>query len=280
VKAKRSLGQNFLVDRNYRERIVRAASPVAGETIIEIGPGQGALTGDLLKTGAQIVAVELDRELAAHLRDQFTGFDNLNLIESDALKVDYCLSIRPQSHARVIANLPYYISTPIIERLINARACITEMILMLQREVVDRLVAQPGSKDYGYFSVFTQFYCEVSRLFHVPPSAFRPSPKVYSSVVRLKVREKPAVEVSSPDYFITVAQVIFAQRRKTLLNNLKAGAARLGLEKMTNYDAIATRSGIDLRRRGETLSMTEIAKLATALGAPGSAWERRSLTGA
>jgi 16S rRNA (adenine1518-N6/adenine1519-N6)-dimethyltransferase len=268
VKAKRSLGQNFLVDRSYRERIVRAANPVAGETIIEIGPGQGALTGDLLKTEAQILAVELDRELAEDLRKEFAGFDNFTLIESDALKVDYCSSIRPQSHARVVANLPYYISTPIIERLINARACITEMILMLQREVVDRLVAQPGGKDYGYFSIFTQFYCEVTRLFHVPPSAFRPSPKVYSSVVRLNVRKSPAVEVSSPDYFITVAQVIFAQRRKTLLNNLRAGAARLGLEKMSNFDAIEKSSGIDLGRRGETLTMNEIANLAMALGAP------------
>ncbi len=265
MKAKRSLGQNFLVDRNYLDRIVAAARPVAGETIIEIGPGHGALTADLLKSGARTVAIELDRELTSYLKERFGDSDNFTLIESDALKVDFCLSIKPQSQARVVANLPYYISTPIIERLISARGCITEMVLMLQREVVDRLVAEPGGKDYGYFSVFTQFYCEVSRLFHVPPSAFRPSPKVYSSVVRLKVREAPAVEVTSEDYFITTAKVIFSQRRKTLLNNLKAGAARLGLEQIKNFDAIEKESGIDLRRRGETLSIAEIAKLADAL---------------
>ena len=184
MKAKRTLGQNFLVKSHYAEQIIASVRPQTGETIIEIGPGQGALTELLVASGARIVAVELDRELIAMLKRSFASAVNFNLIEADALKVNFCDAIAPASTARVVANLPYNISTPILQRLIEHRRCLREMTLMLQREVVERIVAEPGGKERGYLSVLVQLYCEAEHLFDVPPSAFRPIPKVVSSVVR------------------------------------------------------------------------------------------------
>lgn len=146
MRAKRSLGQNFLVGSHYPRRIVDSVAPRAGETIVEIGPGRGALTGLLLESGARLIAVELDPELIPSLSRMFSGFENFRLVEADALKIDYCEMIAPDATARVVANLPYYISTPILRRLIEHRRCLSEMTLMLQREVVERIMAAPGGK--------------------------------------------------------------------------------------------------------------------------------------
>jgi len=262
MRAKRSLGQNFLVDHHYTQRIVDAVSPRAGETIIEIGPGQGALTGLLVESGAQVVAIELDRELIPHLAARFAGRDNLRLIEADALTVDFCRQIAPATSARVVANLPYYISTPILQRLIEQRECIREMTVMLQREVVERITARPGGKEYGYLSVLVQFFCEAERLFDVPPGAFRPAPKVYSSVMRLRVRSQPAASVRDQELFLEVVKSLFAQRRKTILNNLRAARGRLGLRSEEQILRALTASALEPRRRAETLSIHEIAQLA------------------
>src|SRR5262249_21260544 len=153
-----------------------SVAPQSGETIVEIGPGHGALTGLLLESGARVIAIELDPELIPGLSSMFSGLENFRLIEADALKVDYCELIYPDASARVVANLPYYISTPIVQRLIEHRHCLSEMTLMLQREVVERITANPGGKEYGVLTVFAQFYCEVEKLFDVPPGAFRPAP--------------------------------------------------------------------------------------------------------
>jgi len=268
MRAKRSLGQNFLVGSHYPRRIVDSVAPRTGETIIEIGPGHGALTGPLLESGARVIAIELDPELIPRLSQMFSGRDNFRLIRADALKADYCELIAPDAAARVVANLPYYISTPILQRLIEYRRCLREMTLMLQREVVERITAGPGGKEYGFLSVLAQFYCQVEKLFDVPPGAFRPSPKVYSSVIRLRARERAAAPVYDEALMIELTKALFAQRRKTILNNLRAGWNRLGLPGQSAIDDLLSSCKLDPKRRAEDLSIEEIARLADAIKAP------------
>ncbi len=265
MRAKRSLGQNFLVGSHYPRRIVDSVAPRAGETIVEIGPGRGALTGLLLESGARLIAVELDPELIPGLSRMFSGFENFRLVEADALKIDYCEMIAPDATARVVANLPYYISTPILRRLIEHRRCLSEMTLMLQREVVERITAAPGGKEYGFLSVLAQFYCEVEKLFDVPPGAFRPSPKVYSSVLKLRSRAKTAAAVNDEALMIELTRTLFAQRRKTIINNLRAGLRRLNLSDESRIAALLSSCGLDPKRRAESLSIEEIARLANAI---------------
>lgn len=264
MRAKRSLGQNFLVGSHYPRRIVDSVAPQAGETIIEIGPGQGALTGLLVETGARVIAIELDPDLIPHLSQSFSDCEHFRLVEADALRVDYCELIAPDASARVVANLPYYISTPIMQRLIEHRRCLSEMTLMLQREVVERITASPGGKEYGFLSVLAQFYCEVEKLFDVPPGAFRPAPKVYSSALRLRARARTAA-VKDEVLLIELTKVLFAQRRKTILNNLRAGWGKLGLADASGIFGPLSASGLDPKRRAETLSIEEIARLADAI---------------
>ena len=265
VRSKRSLGQNFLVGSHYPRRIVDLVSPQADETIVEIGPGKGALTKLLVESGARVIAVELDRELTEPLTELFAGSSNFHLIEADALELDFCQVIAPASSARVVANLPYYISTPILQRLVEQRNCLREMTVMLQREVVDRIVAGPGGKEYGYLSVFVQLYCEAKRLFDVPPGAFRPAPKVHSSVVRLRPRSQLQVLIDDEVQFIQLVKTLFAQRRKTILNNLRAGQTGLGLKDPSQILTALEESLIDPQRRAETLSIAELARLSSAI---------------
>jgi 16S rRNA (adenine1518-N6/adenine1519-N6)-dimethyltransferase len=164
-----------------------------------------------------------------------------------------------------VANLPYYISTPILQRLIEQRRCLREMTLMLQREVVERVVAAPGGKEYGYLSVLAQFYCEVEKLFDVPPGAFRPAPKIWSSVIRLRARDRAPAAVDDESLFIELTKVLFAQRRKTILNNMRAGWNRLGLADGSQISQLLSSSNLDPQRRAETLSIEEIARLANAI---------------
>ncbi len=265
MRAKRSLGQNFLVGSHYPQRIIHSVNPHPNETIIEIGPGHGALTKLLVESGVTLIAIEFDSELIPPLQERFGQDAKFRLIEADALAVEFRDLIEPVAHARVVANLPYYISTPILQRLIEQRRCISEMTLMLQREVAERVVAEPGGKEYGFLSVLAQFYCETAKLFDVPPGAFRPAPKVWSSVVRLRVREQPAASVEDEALFIELTKVLFAQRRKTILNNLRAGKKRIGLSPEVQIAVLLERLGLDPQRRAETLSVVEIAGLADAV---------------
>ena len=267
MKAKRSLGQNFLVDAHYQQRILNAVQPRAGETLIEIGPGHGALTEGLVNSGASVLAVELDQELIPVLQHQFAAHENFRLLAADALKVDFCAEIAPATAARVVANLPYNVSTPIIQHMLVQRNCLRELTVMLQREVVERMTATPGGKEYGVLSVLVQFYCDAVHLFDVPPGAFRPIPKVWSSVVRLTVHETPVVTVQDETLFIELVKVLFAQRRKTIYNNLRAGRVRLGLADEAAIEAVLMAAQLDPRRRGETLTLTEIAALADQVSA-------------
>jgi 16S rRNA (adenine1518-N6/adenine1519-N6)-dimethyltransferase len=264
---KRRLGQNFLVDRNVVERIITAVAPRADETIIEIGPGSGALTARLLEKTGRLVAVEFDRDLVPSLRQKFGGAANLHLIEADALTTDFCAAIEPAQTARVVANLPYNIATAVLQRLIDQRSCITEMTLMLQREVVDRITAAAGTSERGYLSVLVEAYCEAEQLFDVAPQAFRPVPKVWSTVVSLRVRPKIAAEVKDEALLWQVVSAGFAQRRKTILNNLRDAPAPIQelLKKRGGASIVLCDACIPPLRRAETFTLEEWALLVDAI---------------
>jgi 16S rRNA (adenine1518-N6/adenine1519-N6)-dimethyltransferase len=258
-RAKKSLGQNFLADARVAERIVEALGPRESETIIEIGPGYGALTSRLLEKAGRLVAVELDFNLAQTLREQFADKSNFHLLEADALAIDFCALIAPEQSARVVANLPYNISTAILQRLIRQRACISEMILMLQREVVERITAPPATGERGYLSVLVEAYCEREALFGVAPQAFRPVPKVWSTVVRLTMRPRPAVEVEDEDLLWRLVSAGFAQRRKTIFNNLRSTSGELSsrLERAGGARQVLEAAHLAPARRAETLTLEE-----------------------
>ena len=276
IKAKKSLGQNFLVDTRVARRIVEAVSPLPTDVIIEIGPGTGALTRMLIERSGYVVAIEIDGRLVDELRGSVTA-ENFAIMEADALEVDWSeIAVsaveRLLGHAdredakprvRIVANLPYYISTPIIERLLRAHRTIFDMTLMLQSEVADRITSEPGRKEYGYLSVLVQYHCAATKLFEVPPSAFKPAPKVWSAIVRLLVREWPAADVEDEAKFFALVRAAFAQRRKTIANNLKASAGALPFARSS--EAALEQARIEGRRRAETLSIEEFASLYRAL---------------
>jgi len=265
---KRRFGQNFLVDRGVAQRIVDAFHPQPDQTVIEIGPGRGALTAELIKKAGQVIAIEFDRDLSPKLREQFAGSTNFTLIEADALAINFCEAIRPAQTARVVANLPYNIGTAILQRLIEQRSCISDMTVMLQREVVDRIMAQPGSSERGYLSVFVEAYCETEKLFDVPPQAFRPAPKVWSSVVHLRVRPKIAADVTDENLLWQVVSAGFAHPRKTILNNLREAPESIQelLKKRGGASIVLCDAGIPPLRRAETLALEEWALLVNAIG--------------
>ena len=261
MRAKRRLGQNFLAGSHFSKKIVESVRPMSDDIIIEIGPGHGALTGLLLESGAELTAIEIDADLIPLLHEKFGVYPNFHLVEADAMEMDFCRIVPAGSEARVVANLPYYVSTPILQRLIAHRHCLSDITVMLQREVVDRIIASPGSKDYGYLSVLMQYHCEVKRLFDVPPGAFRPVPKVYSSVISMRILKVPRSTVDNEKLFLELIKILFAQRRKTILNNLKAGWPQVSKSDETNIAAALDQSEIESRRRAETLSIQEIARL-------------------
>lgn len=263
----RRLGQNFLNDSRTIDRIIQAVDPRADETIIEIGPGRGALTAQLVEHAGTVVAIEFDRNLIPRLLERFGSNRNFKLIQSDALNTDFCAEIKPANRARLVANLPYNISTAILQRLIEQRSCLTEMVLMLQREVVERITAPAGSSDRGYLSVVVEAYCEAEKLFDVAPGAFRPIPKVWSSVIRLNVRPRIDVAVKDEALLWQVVSAGFAQKRKTILNNLRS--APPGLQELIKFrggaSIVLCEAEVDLRRRAETLTVEEWTRITNRL---------------
>jgi len=256
IFAKKSFGQNFLVDENYIKKIISALDLQENETIIEIGAGRGALTGKLLESGANVTAIELERDMIALLKEKFSSNERFNLIESDALKVNFFDLIDDKS--KLVANLPYYISTAILQKLIEQRDCFTQMVLMFQREVVGRITARAGSKERGFLSVFTEAFLESEKLFDVPPNAFRPAPKVWSAVMNLK--PKPASEFSNLELFREIISAGFAQKRKTILNNFK-NAPPVLKNKFKDAEKLLQKCEIEPNRRAETLTLVEWRKI-------------------
>jgi 16S rRNA (adenine1518-N6/adenine1519-N6)-dimethyltransferase len=261
------LGQNFVTDQRIIQRIVEALAPKADETIVEIGPGQGALTRSLLEKAGHLIAIEFDRNLIPVLEKSFGSKKNFTLVQNDALVTDICDVIRPATEARVVANLPYNIATAILQRLIEQRHCLTEMVLMLQREVVERITAGPGSGERGYLSVFVEAYCQTEKLFDVAPSSFRPAPKIWSSVLRLVFRPRLGADVQNEKLLWQVVSAGFAQRRKTILNNLRNAPSPLQeiVKSHGGASIVLCEAEVDLQRRAETLTLAEWSRIARAL---------------
>ena len=258
------LGQHFLKDPRTVQRIVQALNPEANETIVEIGPGTGALTAALLERAGRVVAVEFDENLEPSLRESFSGHPNFKLVMGDALTTNFCAAIQPAVRARLAANLPYNISTAILQRLIAQRECLTEIVVMLQREVVERVLAPAGSSERGYLSVLVEAYAETEKLFDVAPGAFRPPPKVWSSVMRLVFT--PRI-IANEDLFWETVSAGFAQKRKTILNNLRHATGRLQdvLARNGGASIVLCKANVELQRRAETLTIEEWERIVAAM---------------
>lgn len=251
--ARKRFGQNFLVDTSVTERIVATIDPRADQTMIEIGPGRGALTRALLASGVNLHVIEIDRDLAAALPRLVPGLAAEHVHLGDALQADIpALAGAPAGTAvRVVGNLPYNISTPLLFHLIEFGAAVHDMHFMLQKEVVERMAAPPGGRDYGRLSIMCQYHCAVTALFTVPPQAFKPVPRVESAFVRLRPLAEPPVAVSNEDTFRRVVAQAFSQRRKTLRNSLKT---------MMTAEMIVE-AGVEPGLRAEALSLQDYAAL-------------------
>lgn len=265
LRPKKRLGQNFLIDRNVLNRIVDATGAGPGANILEVGPGLGVMTLELANRGARVVCVEADRELEPVLRDVLAECSNVEIVFEDFLKVDLPSFISERGGGKWVfaGNLPYYITSPIIAKLIEAKAMVSDIILMVQREVAQRLQAPAGSDDYGALSVFVQYHCDIQSVMRVSKNVFYPVPDVDSEVVKLTILESPRVSVNDERLFFKVVKAAFGKRRKTLLNALGT-SDELGWGK-DNARAALEAAGIDPERRGETLSLEEFAKISDAI---------------
>ena len=260
-KLSKSLGQNFLTDKNIIDRIVESAEIGPDDLVIEIGPGIGVITREASEAAKKVIAVEIDKNLIPILEETLGDCDNVEIINRDILKTDVNELIRNCkecfSGVKIIGNLPYYITTPIIMKLLEDEVKADSITIMMQKEVADRIKAMPGTKAYGALSVAVQYYCTVEAVVNVPKDVFVPQPKVDSTVLRLSIREEKPVELADSDVFFRCVKAGFGQRRKTLLNSL------MGVENITKEEvnqALAA-AGIDPSRRAETLDLEEFARL-------------------
>ena len=255
LRADKKLGQNFLIDENVVHQIVAAAELSEVDTVLEVGPGIGTLTQGLAESKARVVAVELDTRLLPVLATTLNGYDNVRVVHGDILQVNIMEEVGAPSF-KVCANLPYYITTPIIFALLEKRLPMERLVAMVQKEVAERMAAQPGGKEYGALSVAIQYYTEPKIAFIVPPTSFIPAPAVDSAVIVCKRREKPPVEVCDEGLFFRVVKAAFSLRRKMLSNSLK----NMGIksERVAKWLELA---GVDGKRRAETLSLEDFAKL-------------------
>lgn len=258
IKMSKKLGQNFLIKRGIVDEIVHAAELTPGEPVLEVGPGIGTLTQGLAQSGADVTAIELDRRLLEVLDTTLAFYDNVRIVHGDVLKLDVP-TIMNHKPFKVVANLPYYITTPIIMSLLESKLPIERLVVMVQKEVALRMVAKPGTKDYGALSVAVQYYTEPDIVLDVPPKSFLPAPAVTSSVIRCVLRDKPPVDVIDEKLFFRVVKAGFAQRRKTFSNTMKTtGLSRDRIEELL------AKANIDGQRRGETFTLQEFADIANA----------------
>ncbi len=265
IRPRKRLGQNFLCDPNILEKIVRIAEVRDTDTVVEIGSGIGVLTALLAARARRVIALEVDRRLVDVLRAELGGLDNVEIVHRDVLEFDFA-SVRPdggEGRIRVVGNVPYNLSSPIVLRLLDYRESIDRAVLMLQREVAERLAAPPGTKDYGPLSVYVALYTEPRLETRVPAACFVPRPDVDSRLIRLDMRKEPLCSVDDPDGFRRVVRSCFAKRRKTLLNNLRHSDLPVG---EAGIPAVLEELGIDGTRRAETLSVREFASLSNRIG--------------
>jgi len=259
---KKRLGQHFLVDRNILNKVIWAAQVEKEDTVLEVGPGLGKMTIALARQAKRVIAIEIDSKLVAILNEKMKNYPNVEVLKSDILKVDFNQFLKKEGHPiKVVANLPYQISTPLLFRFIESKETFSTFILMLQKEVAERMVAPPGGKEYGPLSIFIQMFSDVSIRFFIKPSAFFPPPKVESAVVQMSWKEKPMVELRDEEWFKKVVKGCLGYRRKTLLNALKHS----GLSFPQGVEERVEKVGIDPQRRPETLTIQEFGSLAKAL---------------
>ncbi len=272
-RAKKRLGQHFLRDRQIISRIIALAAPKPGESVLEIGPGEGVLTEALLESGARVIAVEADRDLWEPLERRFSTVPetDFSLLRGDFLKTDlekmFAESQDLSTPVAVVANIPYQITTPILFRLIKYRHLFSRAILMMQEEVAARLVAEPGSRDYGRLTVGVGLYCDINSGFKVSPGAFVPQPKVWSRVVRFEFLDQPRYPVADPDLFERLVFTLFSQRRKQIINPLKGMMTHLNREELSDKLLAA---GFLPSVRPATLTPAELVRLSDCL----AAWQR------
>jgi 16S rRNA (adenine1518-N6/adenine1519-N6)-dimethyltransferase len=271
MSAKKKFGQNFLIDSNVLNGIVEAAGVTKDDCVLEIGPGIGSLTQYLAESAGRVVAVEIDRGLIPVLEDTLSDYDNVTVINEDILKVDIDEIVADSNGGRpikVVANLPYYITTPIIMKLFEKGALIESITVMIQKEVAERMAAQPGSKDYGSLTLAVGYYAEAKEVMEVPPSSFIPQPGVGSAVVNLTRYAEPRVKVQDEKYMFEVIRTSFNQRRKTLSNSLSNNPA-LGVTR-GEIQAALEKMGMDEKVRGEILSLEQFAELSDVLQSGGA----------
>lgn len=264
-KFSKSLGQNFLIDQNILDNIVEGSNISKDDYVIEVGPGIGSLTQNIAEKSKSVVAIEIDKTLIPILNDTLKDYSNVEVINEDVLKLDLHKLINEKfkgNRAKVIANLPYYVTTPIIMKFLEERVPVQSLTIMIQKEVADRMQAKPGTKDYGALSIAVQYYCNPKILLKVPPSVFIPQPKVESTVIKLDILERPKVYVENEDLFFALVKDAFGKRRKTLLNALSTGNLKLNKDLLKD---VLLSSGIDENRRGETLTIEEYGLLANNL---------------
>ena len=263
---KKKFGQNFLTDHNILTKITQTAELSKEVNVIEIGPGIGSLTQYLLEEAAEVMAFEIDKSLIPILEETMAPYDNFTLVSADILKVDLLSEIQkfknPNLPIKVVANLPYYITTPILMHLIESKIPFSEFVVMMQKEVTDRIAASPKTKAYGSLSIAVQYYMEASVAFIVPRTVFIPAPNVDSAILKMVRREAPLVEVEDEEWFFKTMHSSFVHRRKTLMNNLQAA---FGKESKPEIEKLLAQAEISPTIRGEALSIEEFAKLADAL---------------
>lgn len=264
---KKSLGQNFLVDENILKKIVEAAGLSKESYVLEIGPGAGALTQYLAESAQKVIAVEIDQRLKPILEETLQGYDNVSIRFGDVLKMDLQQVIAeecpPGVPVTVVANLPYYVTTPILMKLLTADVPIQTIVVMIQKEVAGRLGAVPGEKSYGSLSIAVQYVADPEIILTVPKTVFVPQPNVDSAVIRLEIRPDKKVRVADEDFFFKLVRASFAQRRKTLMNNLMNNL--FSKDRKSEILLALDAAGIDPGRRGETLTIEEFAKLSDRL---------------
>jgi 16S rRNA (adenine1518-N6/adenine1519-N6)-dimethyltransferase len=263
---KKSLGQNFLIDQNILNKIVSFAELTNDSGVIEIGPGIGSLTERLAKSAKNVLALEIDQRLIPILEETLEPYGNAKVINKDVLEADINDIVKENfsegQDLMVVANLPYYVTTPILLKLLHDNLPIRGIVIMIQKEVADRLAAKPGTKEYGSLSIAVQYYAETEMMMTVPHTVFIPKPNVDSAVIKLTKRNEPPVKVKDVDFMFEIVRACFAQRRKTIANNLKSF---FGKEAKENIELALKNANIDPKRRGETLSISEYGKLSDEL---------------
>ncbi|WP_028988477.1 16S rRNA (adenine(1518)-N(6)/adenine(1519)-N(6))-dimethyltransferase RsmA [Thermicanus aegyptius] len=261
VSLRKSLGQNFLIDPNMVKKIAESAHLESEDGVIEIGPGVGVLTAELAKRAKKVVAVEIDGRLIPILSDIFRDWKSIRIIHGDILKINLheitSFLLQETKRVHVVANLPYYVTTPILMRLLEDKLPLTSIVVMVQREVADRIAAEPGGKEYGALSIACQYFAKVEKVLQVPKEVFYPKPEVDSTVIRLMLYAFPPVRVEEENLFFQVVRASFANRRKTLFNNLRSAFPELE----QNLSSLLSEGGIDPKRRGETLTIQEFSTL-------------------